>query len=242
MLLVHDPFVPTPDSPEWSSLETRSTPDTRYFIDMVNYMDKIVGKIINELKQQGIFENTLLIFVGDNGTPRQITSNTINDIIPGGKGLTNKTGVNVPMVVSWPSKIKNNSTNSDLITFADFYSTFSDILGVPDESDGTSMMDIFSDNIINDREIVSIFYNPLWGQNRDKNYFSQTVKYKLYEDGSFFDIENDIYEKQPLLDENLTKDQLLIKEKLFSKIKITDNKFLNREPGIILSPLDCCNY
>ena len=242
MLLVHDPFVPTPDSPEWSSLETRSTPDTRYFIDMVNYMDKIVGKIINELKQQGIFENTLLIFVGDNGTPRQITSNTINDIIPGGKGLTNKTGVNVPMVVSWPSKIKNNSTNSDLITFADFYSTFSDILGVPDESDGTSMMDIFSDNIINDREIVSIFYNPLWGQNRDKNYFSQTVKYKLYEDGSFFDIENDIYEKQPLLDENLTKNQLLIKEKLFSKIKITDNKFLNREPGIILSPLDCCKY
>ena len=242
MLLVHDPFVPTPDSPEWSSLETRSTPDTRYFIDMVNYMDKIVGKIINELKQQDIFENTLLIFVGDNGTPRQITSNTINDIIPGGKGLTNKTGVNVPMVVSWPSKIKNNSTNSDLITFADFYSTFSDILGVPDESDGTSMMDIFSDNIINDREIVSIFYNPLWGQNRDKNYFSQTVKYKLYEDGSFFDIENDIYEKQPLLDENLTKDQLLIKEKLFSKINITDNKFLNREPGIILSPLDCCKY
>ena len=103
-------------------------------------------------------------------------------------------------------------------------------------------MDIFSDNIINDREIVSIFYNPLWGQNREKNYFSQTVKYKLYEDGSFFDIENDIYEKQPLLDENLTKDQLLIKEKLFSKIKITDNKFLNREPGIILSPLDCCKY
>ena len=46
-------------------------------------------------------------------------------------------------------------------------------------------MDIFSDNIINDREIVSIFYNPLWGQNRDKNYFSQTVKYKLYEDVSF---------------------------------------------------------
>ena len=209
---------------------------------MVNYMDKIVGKIINELKQQGIFENTLLIFVGDNGTPPQITSNTINDVIPGGKGLTNNTGVNVPMLVSWPSKIKKNSTNSDLITFADFYSTFSDILGVPDESDGTSMMDIFSDNIINDREIVSIFYNPLWGQNREKNYFSQTVKYKLYEDGSFFDIENDIYEKQPLLDENLTKDQLLIKEKLFSKIKITDNKFLNREPGIILSPLDCCNY
>ena len=61
MLLVHDPFVPTPDSPEWSSIETRSTPDTRYFIDMVNYMDKIVGKITNELKQQGIFENTLLI-------------------------------------------------------------------------------------------------------------------------------------------------------------------------------------
>ena len=91
-------------------------------------------------------------------------------------------------------------------------------------------------NLINGLSKTIKFY-----QNLNKNYFSQTVKYKLYKDGSFYDIENDIYEKQPLLDENLTKDQLLIKEKLFSEINITDNKFLNREPGIILSPKDCCN-
>jgi len=35
---------------------------------------------------------------------------------------------------------------------------------------------------------------------------------------------------------------ILYKEKLFREINITDNKFLNREPGVILSPLDCCNY
>ena len=53
MLLVHSPFVPTPDSPEWQSLDTRSKQENRFFIDMVAYMDKIVGKIVNELKNQG---------------------------------------------------------------------------------------------------------------------------------------------------------------------------------------------
>ena len=54
MFLVHSPFVPTPDSPEWQSLDTRSKQDNRFFIDMVSYMDKIVGKIVNTLSEEGI--------------------------------------------------------------------------------------------------------------------------------------------------------------------------------------------
>ena len=71
MLLVHDPFVPTPDSPEWQSPETRSVKNNRFFIDMVAYMDKIIGKIVDELENQGVADNTLLLFVGDNGTNRK---------------------------------------------------------------------------------------------------------------------------------------------------------------------------
>ena len=61
MLLVHNPFVPTPDSPEWKSLETRSEKDDKYFVDMVAYMDKIIGKIVAELEAQGIVENIFTI-------------------------------------------------------------------------------------------------------------------------------------------------------------------------------------
>ena len=75
MLLVHSPFVPTPDSPEWQSLDTRSKQDNRFFIDMVSYMDKIVGKIVNTLKRRNSRQH-LIIFVGDNGTKNTLVSQT----------------------------------------------------------------------------------------------------------------------------------------------------------------------
>ena len=78
MLLVHSPFVPTPDSPEWQLIETRSQKNNRFFIDMVEYMDKVIGKISKELSKQGIAENTLILFLGDNGTNVNLVSETKN--------------------------------------------------------------------------------------------------------------------------------------------------------------------
>ena len=156
--------MPTPDSPEWQNIETRSNQNNRFFVDMVAYMDKIIGKIVNELNIQGIAENTLLIFVGDNGTKRTITSNTTRGQIKGAKGNTITHGNHVPMIASWPSKIKNPKGYSGLISFTDFYATFSDILGVKDQSDGISMMDIFSGKKANKRKAVSIYYDPMWNE------------------------------------------------------------------------------
>ena len=65
MLLVHSPFVPTPDTPEWKSMDTRSQKNNRFFTDMVEYMYKVIGKISKELSKQGIAENTSILFVGD---------------------------------------------------------------------------------------------------------------------------------------------------------------------------------
>ena len=229
MLLVHDPFVPTPDSPEWESLDTRSSKNNRFFIDMVAYMDKIVGKIVGELKTQGIADNTLILFVGDNGTNRNLISQTINGPVVGGKGKTITHGVHVPMVASWPSQIKNFSSYSGLINFSDFYATFSDILDVKNESDGISMLDIFSGTNIKDRETATIYYDSKWGKNEFRNVFSQNHRYKLYKDGRFFDMENDILEKKPINNLDMTKAQKKIKTKLayelsfFSKLPPKDS-------------------
>ena len=217
MLLVHDPFVPTPDSSEWSSLETRSEKNNKYFVDMVAYMDKIIGKIVNELNTQGIAENTLLLFVGDNGTNVRLVSQTINGPIKGAKGNTITHGINVPMIASWPSKIKNHKTYSGLINFNDFYATFSDILGVEDDSDGESLMDIFSDNKIKKRDITTIYYDPMSfspSTSKLRNVFSQDHRYKLYQNGDFFDMEKDILEVNPLNQEDLDNNEKNIKAKL----------------------------
>ena len=106
MLLVHSPFVPTPDSPEWQSLDTRSKQDNRFFIDMVSYMDKIVGKIVNTLKEEGIANNTLIIFVGDNGTKNTLVSQTKKGPVRGAKGNTITHGNTFPCLPIGPTKLK----------------------------------------------------------------------------------------------------------------------------------------
>jgi arylsulfatase A len=221
MLLVHDPFVPTPDSPEWQSLETRSEKDNKYFIDMVAYMDKIIGKIVGELEAQGIAENTLLLFVGDNGTHPRIISQTENGSIRGGKGNTISHGVNVPMVASWPSIIKKSRNYSGLVNFNDFYATFTDILNVENDSDGESLVQILKNKETLKRETVSIYYDPMWGNiSRYRNVFSQTKRYKLYQNGEFFDMEKDVLETNPLNNEDLSENEKIIKTKLSSELEL----------------------
>ncbi|MBT8046095.1 MAG: sulfatase-like hydrolase/transferase, partial [Pontiella sp.] len=68
MLLPHSPFEPTPDS------KTRDADKKSNFKDMVSYMDKMVGQVIAHLEELGIHENTLVLFTGDNGTHKSITS------------------------------------------------------------------------------------------------------------------------------------------------------------------------
>ena len=223
MLLVHSPFVPTPDSPEWKSLDTRSKENNKYFVDMVAYMDKIIGKIVNELSTQGLAENTLLLFVGDNGTNKKIISQTINGSIKGAKGNTITHGVNVPMVASWPLRIKNHKNYSGLVNFNDFYATFSDILKVNNESDGKSLIDIFSNDESKKREVTSIYYDPVSfnsATSKFRNVFSQNERYKLYQNGKFFDMEKDVLETRPLNDKDLTENEKMIKNKLLSELKL----------------------
>ena len=121
------------NSGKWD--EIKSNRD--YLEEMIlneSYETLIVGKKVNRLPNTSFF----------------ITPGWKNDLQVATLDLEGFS-VSSGMACSSGKKIKNNSTNSDLITFAGFYSTFSDILGVPDESDGTSMMDIFSDNIDPDR-------------------------------------------------------------------------------------------
>ena len=94
MALVHDPFVPTPDSPDWTV--DRNAEDPAYFNPMVAYMDKLVGRVVARLEELGVRDDTLILMTGDNGTPRQITS-TMQDgtVIPGGKGSTIEYGEGV---------------------------------------------------------------------------------------------------------------------------------------------------
>ncbi|MEM7387462.1 MAG: sulfatase-like hydrolase/transferase [Verrucomicrobiota bacterium] len=66
MVLPHEPFVATPDSPEWKG-GRRNKKEPRFFADMIAYTDKMAGRIASRLEILGLAENTLFIFTADNG-------------------------------------------------------------------------------------------------------------------------------------------------------------------------------
>ena len=124
MVLVHDPFVPTPDSPEWSDPDRRYENDTAYFADMMAYTDKIAGQIEAKLKEEGVWENTLFIFTADNGTHPSVYTSTNYGEVRGGKGLNINTGNHVPLIVSWPRIIQKSRVSEAMVSFNDFLPTF----------------------------------------------------------------------------------------------------------------------
>jgi arylsulfatase A len=222
MILVHNPFVPTPDSPEWADKENRYNADPRFFKDMMEYTDKIVGRIVNELKAQGIADNTLLIFTGDNGTNVHITSKTKTGSIQGAKGNTIDAGTHVPMLANWPAKIKKGKVYDGLIEFSDFYPTLADIVNRTETADGKSFYNLLIGETQEDRNSAFVHYDPMWSKNVNqyRNQFARTSRYKLYQDGQFYDLFNDQLEKSPISEKEMTKEMKDIRlqlQKVISK-------------------------
>ena len=135
MILPHWSFEPTPDSKDWDPKfpgrgGVGSKSDYKYFADMVTYTDKIIGKIVDHLKKHDLDKNTLVIFTGDNGTYKGITSKMIDGSkVAGGKGKTLDTGTHVPMLAYWPGKIPAGRVCDDLIDFTDILPTLADVSG-----------------------------------------------------------------------------------------------------------------
>ena len=216
MVLVHDPFVPTPDSPEWKDPSKRYQKDNRHFGEMVEYADKIIGKVESALKKNGLWENTLFIFTGDNGTNVNITTRTISGVVKGAKSFTIDAGCHVPLIVSWPKVISKATIYEPLIGFTDFMPTLAEVAGItrlPSDIDGISFLPVLKGQTSPVRETVFVHYDPQWGKtSENRNRFAQTTEYKLYRDGRFYHYQLDLLETHPL--ENLTPGEVSIRRML----------------------------
>ncbi|TWT39002.1 sulfatase-like hydrolase/transferase [Blastopirellula retiformator] len=196
MILVHDPFVPTPDS----AIRDRKAKQ-RNFEDMVAYMDKLIGKIVDHVEQRGLTDNTLILFVGDNGAHVRLASQLDGEKIQGGKGKTTDAGTRVPMIGYWPGKIPAGQTCDDLVDFSDFFPTLAQFAAakIPGAIDGRS----FSPQLLGEpgtpREWFYCYYNPR-PERTKPTIFVRDQRWKLYDDGRLFDVANDVLEKRPITD------------------------------------------
>ncbi|WP_448248511.1 sulfatase-like hydrolase/transferase [Thalassotalea agariperforans] len=145
MMLVHDDHKPTPDTqptsvfdnfPEEAVYNNRGGDDRQYFPDMIEYMDKLIGKVVTKLEEQGVRENTLIVVMGDNGT-KEVFGHVLPDgtIYPGRKGGNADNGLHVPLVLNYPNVIpaSNNSSYRSydgLVNLTDIYPTIAEAAGV----------------------------------------------------------------------------------------------------------------
>ena len=222
MMLVHDPFLPTPNSKDWENKQNRlNSNNPEYFPEMVSYMDSTVEKIINALKNNNIDDNTIIIFLGDNGTDRKVFTKNNNVLVKGSKGLTNKYGTNVPLIISWSKlkKIKNEQT--PLVDLIDFYSTFEDLLDVEKKTtNGVSLLPLLLGENFDERKYITTYYNPMWGSlYKNRAVYIQNKKYKLYKSGSFYNYQLDPEEKYPLSLKNLDESILNLYTEMDSILK-----------------------
>jgi len=128
-------------------------------------------------------------------------------LIKGGKGLTNKYGTNIPLIISWSKLKKNKSEQTGLVDLVDFYSTFEDLLNVENKTTkGVSLMPLLKGENFEERKYLTTYYNPMWGNlHRNRAVYIQNKSYKLYKNGRLYNYQLDPEEKFPLSLKNLDK-------------------------------------
>ena len=211
MALTHRPLEPTPDSPEfddfvppsnetlgartWAKLEDWDD-EARYYKDMVEYHDKVIGRVNAKLEQLGIAEDTLVIYVGDNGSPVEVCSIIHSHTeVCGGKGLTVDRGTHVPLICSWPGTIPPGAVTTDLIDASDFLPTILEAAEItpPDDYfiDGRSFLPQLKGETGNPRDWIFFHFEPMSGRVHRYARFIRDHRWKLYDDRRLFDLNAD---------------------------------------------------
>lgn len=204
MILTHDPFQPTPESPDWvpTAQGERVHRHERHFGEMVAYADAMVGRVIATLEREGLSENTLVIFLGDNGTHRSITSRFQGEDYVGGKGLTKQSGTHVPLIVRWPRVIKQPRICDDLVSTVDFLPTITAAASIDafDDTDGISFLPQLRGDPGTPRPWIYSWYSPRIPAKGPRP-ISESVfdgRFKRYRSGELYDCVEDPDEERPL--------------------------------------------
>jgi arylsulfatase A len=206
--------------------------------ELVEHMDKLVGRIVDTLDELGIRDNTLILFTTDNGTPGQFITRaekTSNDkyryieepivsqangkLFFGGKGKLTDAGTLVPLIANWPGTTPADRVCNDLIDFSDFMPTFAKLAGakLPTDRviDGMSFVQQIKGQKGTPRKWAYCQWKgEAWVRNQ---------RWKLYRDGRLYDIKNDPLEKSPIRSDSDTPEMSRIR----SELSPVFNKLIN---------------
>lgn len=147
---VNDPETVQVPAQMVDTAETRR--DLADYYDEISRMDRHIGEMIEELETRGLRENTLILFLSDNGMP-----------FPRAKGTVYDAGIQTPLIASWKGHIKEQSVHTNgLFSTIDLAPTLLDVAGtaVPKRMFGESMLPVMKDATLRARD--QIFAERNW--------------------------------------------------------------------------------
>jgi arylsulfatase A len=201
-------------------------PNGRYqtYKELVEYMDKLIGRLVSTLDELNLRENTLILFTTDNGTPPEFITKAVNGkymsepivskmgdkTVDGGKGKLTDAGTRVPLIANWPGTAPAGKVCDDLVDFSDFMPTFAELAGTTPPKDRPIDGVSFAPQLMGKRG------NPRqWAYcQRGGKAWARTQRWKLYRDGRLYHMEKDPLEKSPILPGNDTTDSSAVRKKL----------------------------
>lgn len=186
-----------------------------YYMAAIEALDTEMGRLINSLSEEEK-ANTVIIFIGDNGTPGQVAQ-VYNS--RRAKGSIYQGGVNVPMVISGKDVTRVNTSEDALINTTDLYATIADIAGAEttEINDSKSFKGLLSDTNGSKRDYT-------YTENDDYTIRNTTHKYIYFNDGSeaLYNLSDNALEDPNLLNANqlpLSTENDAIKDELTSKLQ-----------------------
>lgn len=131
---------------------------------MILALDRAVGKVLQGLEQQGLTDNTMVIFTSDNGGPSYIASQDINAPYRGWKATLFEGGVKVPMFIKYPVLLPKGKAFMPITSHVDLFPTILQMAKPPDDSTHsfrTTAGDVNNNNTLGDIDGVDLMSNML---------------------------------------------------------------------------------
>jgi arylsulfatase A-like enzyme len=196
-------------TPVYGQYETRMVQDHAVYAGMVQSVDESVGRVMAKLAALGLEQDTIVIFMSDNGGLSTVGREgpTCNLPLRAGKGWLYEGGIREPMLVKWPGVVEAGSLCHETVTSTDFYPTMLEMAGLPlrpeQHVDGMSLVPLLKRTGTLNRRAVYWHYPHYHGSGNRPSGAVRAGDYKLiewYEDGQveLYDLVNDLGEQKNL--------------------------------------------
>ncbi|MEL6592558.1 MAG: sulfatase [Bacteroidota bacterium] len=203
------PWIAT--APPKGNFRERLVQDHPTYASMVQSLDHNVGKVLDQLDSLGMADNTVVIFMSDNGGLSTAEgSPTTNFPLRAGKGWLYEGGIREPMIIRWPGQATAGTEEETPVTSTDFYPTMLEMAGLPllpeQHVDGESLVPLLRRTSGLNREAIYWHYPHYANQGGLPGAVIRSGDYKLIEafgeaGPELYNLQNDIGEQNNLAEQ-----------------------------------------